>query len=362
MQAASRRVHRQASAWACWWPPGSSIGLLLPKVADGVRAGPAPTLPALLANNDLQPPLQQGLLLLHSHGAVQVHKVFCHSLEVFGKHHLQEHPFLGVAENSGVALGVVVNVFLVGLGHVAPVDVGLVVMDHVVVLIPNVVVPFQDGERVDVLVVWVGLLHKSMPEVGDGAQESYRLSVRVQPVEEAERSVPLPEHESNAVVVDHAVDLLRKEVPLLALRKQHHAADASPVQHEPWHVDEEGAGQRAVQVQVRVQVTDIVVPAVVDLHVSNGEAVGHHPVEGGAPPLDKGIEDLERCLEEALVIMTSLVDEGVGMAKKLEARANAQDVVKGQRGELQAELVVTPHGPGENTGRVEAEDRHPWNV
>mmetsp|Transcript_86178 Transcript_86178/g.266855 ORF Transcript_86178/g.266855 Transcript_86178/m.266855 type:complete len:484 (-) Transcript_86178:26-1477(-) len=236
------------------------------------------------------------------------------------------------------------------------------VVHNVIVLVPDVVVPIQDGHRVHVLIARIGLLHKGVPQVGDGAEQDTGLHVRIHPVDDAEDGVPAEQRQGGAVVRRHAEKQLLQQAPLLALHQEGQRAQAGPVQGEAGRVDEERAEHRAVEVQVGVHVVDVVVPSVVDLHVRNAVAVRHHPVERRDPPLHDAVEALKGPAEEALVVVPRLVDQGVRVAEELEARAAAQDVVDGERGELQAVDAVPPHGPEEERGREGAEEEHPGDV
>mmetsp|Transcript_149035 Transcript_149035/g.361886 ORF Transcript_149035/g.361886 Transcript_149035/m.361886 type:complete len:222 (-) Transcript_149035:859-1524(-) len=217
---------------------------------------------------------------------------------------------------------------------IRPVTVRRVVVHHVVVLIPDVVMPLKDGDGVHILVAWIRLLHKSVPEVGDGAKQHTGLHMRVDPISNTEDRVPDEEGQRGTVVHHHAHDQLPQQGPLLPLPKEGYGAQASPVKSKARRVDEEGAEHSAVEVQIGVHVVDVVVPPVVDLHVGDAVVVWHHPVEWRDPPLDHTVEALKWSTEEALVVVSRLVNNGVGMCEELEAWADTQDVVDGERGEL----------------------------
>mmetsp|Transcript_66844 Transcript_66844/g.195458 ORF Transcript_66844/g.195458 Transcript_66844/m.195458 type:complete len:222 (-) Transcript_66844:838-1503(-) len=217
---------------------------------------------------------------------------------------------------------------------IRPVTVRRVVVHHVVVLVPDIVVPLKDGHGVHVLVAGIRLLHEGVPKVGDGTQKHTGLHVRVYPVDDAEDRIPEEQGQRNTVIHHHADDQLPEQGPLLSFPKEGDGAQSSPVQSEARRVDEEGAEHSAVEVQIGVHVVDVVVPPVVDLHVGDAVVVWHHPVEWRDPPLDHTVEALKWSTEEALVVVSRLVNNGVGMCEELEAWADTQDVVDGERGEL----------------------------
>ena len=79
-------------------------------------------------------------------------------------------------------------------------------MNHVVVLVPDVVMTAEDGHGVDVLIARVGFLREGMPHVGDATEEGDGFDVGVEPVgPEEEGAGAVPDQGREAVVVHHAV-------------------------------------------------------------------------------------------------------------------------------------------------------------
>mmetsp|Transcript_61332 Transcript_61332/g.179881 ORF Transcript_61332/g.179881 Transcript_61332/m.179881 type:complete len:626 (-) Transcript_61332:92-1969(-) len=336
----------------------------LHEVADGGGGGPLhPLAVAALGPDDhAQPPDDERLLLRVAELAVQVHEVLGHGVPVALEHPLQELPLFGVPEDGGRHRGVLVAVPLEVRRGVAPVRVGRVVVDHVVVLVPHVVVAIQDGHGIHILVARVVDLHEGVPHVGDAAEDHACLDVGEDPVDEAEGGVPPEEQRRHAVVRDLAREQLLQEEPLLPLHEERDRAEPRPVEREAGRVEEEGERVRAVQVQVRVHVVDVVVPPVVDLHVRHVVVPGDHPIERADPPLVGAVQALERALEEAPVGVPLLVHEGVDVREKLHARAHAADVVDAEGGELQAVLRMLSHGPEEKARDAGAQEEHPRDV
>mmetsp|Transcript_1480 Transcript_1480/g.4031 ORF Transcript_1480/g.4031 Transcript_1480/m.4031 type:complete len:261 (-) Transcript_1480:833-1615(-) len=246
--------------------------------------------------------------------------------------------------------------------RISPVAVGCMVVDDMVILVPDVVVPLQDGNGVHVLVARVRLLHEGVPEVGNGTEQHASLHVGIDPIGQAEEWTPAPDEHGDAVISRHALEQLPQQSPLPTLCEQGCRAQAGPIECEARRVNQEGAQHRAIQVQVRVHIIDVVVPPVVDLHVGDAVVVGHHAVEGRDPPLDYAIEALETASEKTLVVVPSLVDNGVRVGEELEAWANAEDVVDGKRGELQAVRGMPPERPEEKRRREETKDEQPRQV
>mmetsp|Transcript_63579 Transcript_63579/g.197307 ORF Transcript_63579/g.197307 Transcript_63579/m.197307 type:complete len:282 (-) Transcript_63579:270-1115(-) len=236
------------------------------------------------------------------------------------------------------------------------------VVHDVVVLVPDVVVAVEDGHGVHVLVAWVRLLYESVPDVGDGAEEEVGLHMGVDPVEQAEGGAPGPQQGRDAVVDRHAAQELAHEAPLLALDEQRCWADADPVEGEAGNVHEERAKPGAVHVQVCVHVINVVVPAVVDLHVRDGVVHGNNPVERRDPPFDDAVHVTQGPLEEPPMVVACLMNERMCVGEELETRAKAQDVVDEEGGELEAVQIVAPHGPEEQSRGDDAQKGDPRDV
>mmetsp|Transcript_92899 Transcript_92899/g.268249 ORF Transcript_92899/g.268249 Transcript_92899/m.268249 type:complete len:297 (-) Transcript_92899:810-1700(-) len=236
------------------------------------------------------------------------------------------------------------------------------VVHHVEVLVPHIVVTVQDSDGIDILIAGVGLLDEGVPQVGDGAQQNASLHVREEPVHDAEHGVPKEQHEREAVIRDHSIEQLRDQRELPALDEQGQRAQSHPVKREPGHIQEERQRVRALQVQVGVHVVHVVVPTVVDLHVRDIVVPGHDAVEWPDPPLAEAVQNPEGALEEAPVGMPLLVCQGVDMREDLQARADAHQMVDGERRELQPVLGVAIQRPKEEDRRQDPSDGHPRQV
>mmetsp|Transcript_150024 Transcript_150024/g.482158 ORF Transcript_150024/g.482158 Transcript_150024/m.482158 type:complete len:452 (-) Transcript_150024:535-1890(-) len=285
-----------------------------------------------------------------------------HHVPIPLEHPLQQLALLAVAEDGGSHRGVLLTVLLEVRGGVAPVRVRGMVVHHVVVLVPHVVVAIQDRHRVHVLVTGVRLLDEGMPQVGDGAKQDAALHVREDPVDQSEHRVPPQQQQRDAIVGTHAQRQLLNERPLLALDEQGQRAQAGPIQSKPGHVQEERKRVRAVQVQIRVDVVDIVVPAVMDLHMRDPVVPRHDTVEGPNPPFRNAIEDLEDAAKEPTMGMPLLMSQRVDVREELQARAHTEQVVDAQCGKLQAVVGVPLERPEEERGGEDPEEEHPGQI
>mmetsp|Transcript_2885 Transcript_2885/g.6650 ORF Transcript_2885/g.6650 Transcript_2885/m.6650 type:complete len:582 (-) Transcript_2885:27-1772(-) len=315
-------------------------------------------------------------------GVLHVDEEVGHLVPLLPEHPGEEHPLLAVGEDGGPALDVVGLVPVEGVGHLGPVDEGLVVVDHVVILVPDVIVAAEDGHGVDVLVGRVGLLREGVPHVGDAAEEGDGLDVGVEPVgPEEEGAALVPDEGGEAVVVQHAVEHHFEEAVLLALPEEEDGAEAGPVGDEAGEPqDEAGDAEGAVDVHVGVDVAGIVVPAVVDLVVGGAVGVGDGPVEGadeggvdvvGEGPAEgfgerdalAGGEEGPGVAVEAVLGGVALdVGEALVMREEAIPGTQAHQMVQQEGGDLEAVRLVAVEGPVEQQRDAEQAVGHPRQV
>eukprot|EP00050_Salpingoeca_kvevrii_P006063 m.287216 g.287216 ORF g.287216 m.287216 type:complete len:407 (+) comp11730_c0_seq1:464-1684(+) len=297
------------------------------------------------------------------HLAREVDKVLGHGVPLLGKHPVEHLTLLGVTEDGGLVLLVEVLVRLKVGGHLGPVGDGRVVVDDVVVLVPDVVAAVENGDRVDVLVGGIIRVDPGVPHVADAGKEEVGLAVGKEQVEERERPVPAPGEGHKAVEEGHAVKLLEGECVLAALAEHENRRDAHPVEGEAGHVDKEAVKVGAIEVQVGVDIVDVVVPAVVDLVVADAVRVGNLAVDRAGDPLHPPpVEDLQGTLPHSEVVVALLVNEHVQMRKEAEAGPNAQKVVHQEGRDFKAVRRVARIRPVEPVDGPGAEEENPGDV
>mmetsp|Transcript_26103 Transcript_26103/g.55479 ORF Transcript_26103/g.55479 Transcript_26103/m.55479 type:complete len:459 (-) Transcript_26103:215-1591(-) len=285
-----------------------------------------------------------------------------HRIPILLEHPLEQHTLLCVVENGGVHSGIEVPILLKVSGHLCPVRIGGVVVHNVVVLVPHVVVAIDDGNGVDILIAGIGLLHEGVPQVGDGAQQDAGLHVGEEPIHHCEDWVPPKEQQGDTVVGSHSEQQLLDEPPFLSLDEQRKGAESSPIKGKPGDVQKEGQGVGSVQVQVGVDIVDIVVPTMVDLHVGDVVVPGHDTVEGANPPFHSAIQDLEDAFEEATVGMPFLVGKGVNVCEELKTWAHSNQVVDAHSRKFKTVVGMALEGPEEEARCDSAQPDHPRQV
>lgn len=277
------------------------------------------------------------LLLFVVELAVEVDEVLGEGVPLGGEDPVDEKAFLAVAEDGGGALAVLLFGFLVELVGLGPVDEGGVVVDDVVVFVPDVVLAVEDGDGVDVLVGGVLGLDEGVPEVAHGAEEGDGLAHGVDEVGEDEEQAGVAGDDAHAEEPPGlAEEDLGGEAVFCALEEEGEARDAGPVEEEAGEPEDVVGEDGAVQVDVGVDVIGVVVPAMVDLVVAGGVGAGHGAVEEADPHGVDAVEGGEGTLEEALVGVALLVDEDLVVGEEAVAGAEAEKVVDDHGRELEA--------------------------
>lgn len=312
---------------------------------------------------ELETAEDEGFLAFVVEFAVEVNEVFSECVPLVAEDPGDELTLFAVTEDGGGAFTVLFFGLLVEVLGFGPVDEGGVVVDDVVVFVPDVVLSVEDGDGVDVLVCWVFGLDEGVPQVAHGSEEGDGFAHGVDEVGDAEEEAGLLDDEGHTQGPPNlAEEDFGGEAVFRALEEEGEAGDACPVQQEAGEPEDVVGEVGAVEIDVAVNIVGVVVPAVVDLVVSGGVGSGHGTVEISAPHGVEAVDDGPWSLEEALVVVAFLVDENLVVSKEAEAGSEADEVVEEHGGELEAGNEVALVGEVGTEGNDGALEDGPWEV